>query len=138
MTIMALNGKETDDRDQAWGAYANATISSLEAKQAFPAFEQYQHLSDVQDVEAEVAGFTGFQNQNTNRSTNLYQNQRIKVGGEINGPATALKYMFNGQRNFTKKDCGALEAHLKLILPNLKFNVCFHGSKPHCVVHIGL
>ena len=137
MTLLKLHGKETDDKEQAYGAYVNATIGNLEAIRDFPTFELQQHIDDVKDFKAEIAGFTGFQEKNTRQSSNLYENKRSQVGGEINGPATALKYIFN-QRNFTQTDASALEIHLRIVMPTIKFNVLFHGTKPHCVIHIKL
>lgn len=135
--LLKLHGKDTDDKEQAFGAYLDAYMSSLEAIRDYPAFEGQQHLDDVKDFKAEISGFTKFVEITTKRHSNLYENKRLKVEGEINGPATALKYIFNGQRNFTQNDATLLETHLRSVL-TIKFNVLFHGTKPHCVVHIEL
>lgn len=138
MTVMTSKCKVTKDEDEALGAALDVFFRSRDAMEKFPAFDSIAHLKNVRTADNEVVTFTNFRKVITGR-VNFYENQREKVPGEINGPATTLKYMFASlRRSFTPADARKLEAHLKSCLPGVKINVTSNSIKPLCIVHIGL
>ena len=137
MPVYALKGNDAEDKEQGRGAYVNAILRGLEAEEKFPALKQQPHLDNVKDVKSEVVGFTKFVERNTSKSSNFYENSRIKLP-HLNVAGTALKFDFFGQRNFTQMDATNLENHLKSVLPNVNLNVYFGVGKARCVVHVGL
>lgn len=143
MTVMTLTGKDTEDNEQAYGAFRDAELRSLEAIHKYPALKLQPHLDNVKDVKSEVIGVVNFRIQNqgfrgNSKSSNFYENQRESLGGEIAGPGTALKFRCQGQRNFTQSNAQTLQIHLKSVLSTLKINVLFSQRKPEFVVHVGL
>ena len=146
MTLLKLQGKETEDKEGAYGAFLDAYTTSLQAKQDFPAFESQQHINEVDDFKYLIEAFTNFRLVEHKKGTrvvrsNFYENQRPHIKkGAINGPATELKYVYTGQGNFTPVTAAALEAHLGSdpVVGGKNFNVLFHPTKPHCVVQIEL
>lgn len=146
MTLLKLQGKETDDKESAYGAFLDAYMTSLQARQDYPAFGSQQHVNEVDDFKNLIEGFTNFKLDERKKGTrvvksNFYENQRphVKKGG-IDGPATELKYIYTGQGNFTPVTAAALDAYLGSdpVVGGKNFNVLFHPSKPHCVVQIEL
>lgn len=138
MTIMTSRCRDTKDKDEARAAAIDVWCRNKDAVKRFPAFNSKAHLRKVRIADDAVVAFTNFRKITTGR-VNFYENPRPEVAGEINGPATALKYMFASlRRSFTPADARKLEAHLKSCLPGMKINVTSNSIKPLCIVHIGL
>ena len=108
MTILQLSGNEADDKEQGRAAYIDALANSAEAIKEYPALGSNVHIANINDVKNEVVGFTKLKIKTTNKDSNYYENHRIKLP-TVNGPGTALKFNFKGQRNFTPKDANDLD-----------------------------
>lgn len=136
--LLKYKGNDTEDKEQGAHAYVNAWIRDKEAKEKHPGLDQMPHTKDVLDIQSEVIAFTGFKLKQTSNSSNMYQNARFHVEGEIGGPATVLKFDFGGQKSFTQKDGASLHSHLKTKFPKNKLNVIANPTRPVCLVHVGL
>lgn len=137
MTILQLGGTDTENKEQGRAAFFDALVNSAKAIKEHPALNGNTHNANINDVKSEVIGFTKFKIKTTANSSNYYETHRVKLP-IVNGPGTALKFDFKGQKNFTPKDAKDLDGHLTKIFPNLKLNVCFKPGKPICVIHVPL
>lgn len=137
MTVRAItHGNDTDDRNQGYAAYYDATVRNLEAVEKHPEFREAAHISKILDFRAEATAWLGFNTRSTKRSSNYYENNRTRVEGL--GPTTVLKFDLSGQRSFTQTDANNLDQHLQSIFPNQKFVVGYGARKPICFVYVQL
>ncbi len=134
MAILSLNGNDTQTKQQAYFAYLNANSSNSAAVRRYPDLGADDHLALVDLVKETVMILTGF----VELRRNYYVNQRVKVGGDINGPATTLKFDFIDIRNFRVADASKLHAALTIAFPSNSINVSVTDRKPVCIVHVGL
>jgi len=137
-TFSTLSGTDAQTADQAYGAYVDGLVRSLEAAQDFPALNRSTHQSNVQSVKAAASHFTHFKLNQSKRSSNYYETHRKHFDGNINGAGTSLKFDFINQRNFTQADGVALASYLDTQFPILKLNVVAGNGKARCIVRVGL
>ena len=129
--MRVIKSNDTEDKEQAKGAFIDTVINDLEAKKAHPELDGVRHQQKVLKIASEAERLTAFTSKDKR-----YENSR-KASTQSGGRAyTIVKFEFKS-RNFTQADAQALESGLQS-LGEKHVEVTYAQGKPRAIIHVGL
>lgn len=129
--LRVINSNDTDDQDQARGAYVDAVIKSLEATQKHPALEETRHQKKVFNISSAAKIFT----KHTAKDQS-WENHRVASPKFGNRAYTVVKLQFKS-RSFRQQDAKDLEQHVATLGYN-HVEFTYTIGKPRIIIRIGL
>ncbi len=130
----SIKVNDTDDKEQARGAFIDALIKSRSALEAHPELGAPQHTQDVTEVFQEALSFTGFDKTRGDKFWIAHVKGSNK--SKNNEPYSKVKLQFKA--SFTPADADKLEQHLKTTLSkSIRLDQVTHSTgHPRVNVHI--